>query len=181
VFCVSVPLSGEEHRSQQWLASLYSYNRYCFNDDNLPNWFQDDEKKNFRPQLPVDKDVVDRIRAQFRDIAARPIKKVAEARARKKMRMAKKLDKVKQAAESIMDSTEVSDKSKSKALERAYRKGLREEKTKKTLIVHACVCRCGLSAVGAVRIVVVGDVTAGMVARWVRLARAGEWSTLILV
>lgn len=105
----------------------------------MPSWFQDDEQKNFRPQLPVDKDVVDRIRSQFRDIAARPIKKVAEARARKKMRMAKKLDKVKQAAETIMDSTEVSDKSKSKALERAYRKGLREEKTKKTLIVHACV------------------------------------------
>ena len=53
-----------------------SYNRYCFNDDYLPGWFADDEKKHFRPQLPVDKDTVERIKAQFRDIAARPIKKV---------------------------------------------------------------------------------------------------------
>ena len=54
---------------------LGSYNRYCFNDDYLPTWFADDEKKHFRPQLPVDKDTVERIKAQFRDIAARPIKK----------------------------------------------------------------------------------------------------------
>ena len=53
-----------------------SYNRYCFNDDYLPTWFADDEKKHFRPQLPVDKDTVERIKSQFRDIAARPIKKV---------------------------------------------------------------------------------------------------------
>jgi hypothetical protein len=57
-------------------ALPYSYNRYCFNDDYLPTWFADDEKKHFRPQLPVDKDTVERIKAQFRDIAARPIKKV---------------------------------------------------------------------------------------------------------
>ena len=54
----------------------YSYNRYCFNDDYLPTWFADDEKKHFRPQLPVDKDTVERIKSQFRDIAASPIKKV---------------------------------------------------------------------------------------------------------
>ena len=63
---------------------------------------------------------------------------VAEARARKKMRMAKKLDKVKKAATSIVDDTEMSDKSKARALERAYKKGMREEKSTKTLVVHRC-------------------------------------------
>ena len=64
-----------ESRARLYVCT-YSYNRYCFNDDYLPTWFADDEKKHFRPQLPVDKDTVERIKSQFRDIAARPIKKV---------------------------------------------------------------------------------------------------------
>jgi hypothetical protein len=55
---------------------MCSYNRYAFNDEYLPKWFTDDERVNFRPQLPVDKETIDRIKDQFRDIAARPIKKV---------------------------------------------------------------------------------------------------------
>ena len=61
---------------------------------------------------------------------------VAEARARKKQRMMKKMDKVKAAANSIVDDTEMTAKSKARALERAYKKGMREEKSSKTLVVH---------------------------------------------
>ena len=60
-----------------------SYNRYAFSDDALPTWFATDESRHFRPQLPVSRAEVDAIKARFRDIAARPIHKVAEARARK--------------------------------------------------------------------------------------------------
>lgn len=69
-----------------------SYNRYAFDNEVLPAWFAADEEKNFRPQLPVSRDEVERIKAQFKDIAARPIHKVAEARARKKRRSVKAME-----------------------------------------------------------------------------------------
>ena len=42
-----------------------SYNRYMFNDpDDLPQWFIDDEKKYNRPQLPMTKEIMERLRKQ---------------------------------------------------------------------------------------------------------------------
>lgn len=54
-----------------------SYNRYAWNDPtDLPEWFVDDEARNYRPQLPVPKALVEQIRARVQDLAAKPIKKV---------------------------------------------------------------------------------------------------------
>ena len=37
-----------------------SYNRYAWNDpEDLPSWFQDDEKKYNRPQMPITKEMVE--------------------------------------------------------------------------------------------------------------------------
>jgi AdoMet-dependent rRNA methyltransferase SPB1 len=75
----------KKHTTRKALLDA-SYNRYAFADapGSLPAWFETDESKHFRPQLPITKAEVDAIKARFRDIAARPIAKVAEARARKK-------------------------------------------------------------------------------------------------
>ena len=46
---------------------------------------------------------------------------VAEARARKKMRAVKKMDKIKKTAQSIAESNELDDMSKARAIARAYK------------------------------------------------------------
>jgi hypothetical protein len=61
------------------------YNRYAFNDEqDLPEWFLADESNHNRPSLPVSKKEVDVFKEKLKAIDARPIKKIAEARARKK-------------------------------------------------------------------------------------------------
>ena len=55
-----------------------SYNRYMFNDpEGLPDWFVEDEKKYNRPQLPMTKEVMERLRRQFQN-DDRTIKKERE-------------------------------------------------------------------------------------------------------
>ncbi len=63
---------------------------------------------------------------------------VAEARARKKMRAVKKMDKIKKTAQSIAESNELDDMSKARAIARAY-KTLKEEKKSKTLVISKYV------------------------------------------
>ncbi|KAJ2499648.1 AdoMet-dependent rRNA methyltransferase spb1, partial [Coemansia sp. RSA 2052] len=68
------------------------FNRYTFNDSrDLPEWFVDDEQQHNKPTLPVTKEAVRMLREKLKALDARPIKKVAEARARKKMRAAKRV------------------------------------------------------------------------------------------
>ncbi|NXU14140.1 SPB1 protein, partial [Pardalotus punctatus] len=66
-----------------------SFNRYSYNEEEgeLPEWFTEEERQHRRRQLPVDKQTVEAYRQRWREINARPIKKVAEAKARKKRRV----------------------------------------------------------------------------------------------
>lgn len=63
--------------------------RYSYNEEEgeLPEWFTEEERQHRRRQLPVDKQTVEAYRQRWREINARPIKKVAEAKARKKRRV----------------------------------------------------------------------------------------------
>lgn len=66
-----------------------TYNRYStFEDENnLPQWFVEDEEKNYRRDVTVPRQVLSDYKKKFEDINARPIKKVVEAQARKKRRV----------------------------------------------------------------------------------------------
>lgn len=74
--------------------------------DGLPSWFLDDEQKHFRNNIPVTKEAVAAIRDKLRELNARPIKKIAEAKARKKMRTIRRIEKTRQKAQGINDDDE---------------------------------------------------------------------------
>ena len=77
------------------------------------------------------------LQAQFKEINARPVKKVAEAKARKKRRALKKMEQVRQKATIIADQEDISNKSKQKSMERLYNKALAAPKKGKLDVVVA--------------------------------------------
>ena len=99
-----------------------SYNRYAWNDPQvLPDWFQDDENKHYRPQLPIPPALLEKMHAKFLHLAAKPIAKVAEARARKNKMAKTKLAAAKKKAEAVANSNEMSEAQKLKAISKAMR------------------------------------------------------------
>lgn len=126
---------------------MFSSPRYTFNEDEgeLPDWFVQEEKQHRIRQLPVDKKEVEHYRKRWREINARPIKKVAEAKARKKRRvslglpemlgglgrgrrgwsdcevpqqMLKKLEQTKKKAEAVVNTVDISEREKVAQLRR---------------------------------------------------------------
>ena len=85
----------------KYLTYLISYTKVSFilnplikshhtnnnTNNNKNNRFADDEKLHNVPQLPITKDEVEEMKAKWKAINARPIKKVLEAKARKKHRV----------------------------------------------------------------------------------------------
>ena len=112
------------------------YNRWTSNDDNLPDWFVKDEAKFCTKQIPISKEMVEMYRAKLKDINSRPIKKIAEAKARKKKRALRKLEKVRKRAEVIADAPEVSSNEKAQQLRHIYKKaGLADKKKEVQYVV----------------------------------------------
>lgn len=100
------------------------YNRYTFNDEGLPKWFVEEENKHNRKQMPETAEMVAEYRAQMKAVNARPIRKVAEAKARKKLRAAKKLEKARKRAETITDKLDMTDAEKAQQIRALYKKVL---------------------------------------------------------
>jgi hypothetical protein len=74
-----------------------SYNRYSLDVEELsglPEWFVRDEGQHHTPILPVTKAEVDTYKEQLKAINTRPIKKIAEAKARKQVKTQKRWEKV---------------------------------------------------------------------------------------
>ncbi|KAJ4873058.1 FtsJ-like methyltransferase family protein [Raphanus sativus] len=113
-----------------------AYNKYMYGDEGfLPKWFLDDEKQHRQPMKPVTKEEINAMKAQFREINARPAKKVAEAKARKKRAAAKRLEKVRKKANVISDTPDIADRSKDKMIDKLYKKAAEPRKPRKELVV----------------------------------------------
>ena len=74
-----------------------SINRFNFNEDpsSLPTWFVEDEQRNYRPNVPITKEEVAEQKRLLKEYNERPVKKIAEAKIRKKKWLAKAMAKVK--------------------------------------------------------------------------------------
>ena len=91
-----------------------SYGRYAYEDNEaiVPQWFLEDEAKNNRPNINLTKEEVDEEKRILREWNARPSKKVTEAKARKKMRMVKAMNKIKKKANIISNQSDQTEGSK---------------------------------------------------------------------
>ncbi|KAJ3412167.1 AdoMet-dependent rRNA methyltransferase spb1 [Chytridiales sp. JEL 0842] len=114
------------------------FNRYAFNDpEGLPSWFTEEENRHNKPQLPVTKEAVNIMRAKLRAMDARPIKKVAEAKFRKKMRADARLHKALKKASAVADDPDAPDKSKLRDAAKIMKKALSKKQDKKPELVVA--------------------------------------------
>jgi len=84
-----------------------TYNRYANHDDPavLPDWFLEDEARHFRANTNhlITKDAMAIEKQALKAYNERPSKKVTEAKARKKKRLAKAMDKIKNKASVIAE------------------------------------------------------------------------------
>ncbi|KAI1793875.1 Spb1 C-terminal domain-containing protein [Ganoderma leucocontextum] len=114
------------------------FNRYSLNaKDDLPSWFLDDEQKHYKSNLPITKEAVVALRAKMRALDARPIKKVAEAKARKKFKAAQRLEKVMKKAEGVNETSDMTEREKAKQIEKLMAKGMKAQKRKEVKVVVA--------------------------------------------
>lgn len=118
------------------------FNKHAFNDkEGLPSWFLDDEMKHFRSNIPVTKEAVEAIRAKLRALNARPIKKVAEAKARKKMRAFKRIANAQKKAESVLETDDLTEKEKAAQISRLVSRATKAPKKSKKEEVRVVVAR----------------------------------------
>jgi AdoMet-dependent rRNA methyltransferase SPB1 len=124
-------------RSKQKALVDASYNRFSWNDSkDLPTWFVDDEMKHNKPQLPVPDALMNQIKSRFQLTGTKEIKKVAEARARKRKRALTQLKKAKKQATVMAENSELSEKQKLKAISKAMRTSKVDKPGKVYVVAH---------------------------------------------
>ena len=103
---LAIKMVQDGGRNARNLMDTFGYNRHTFHDDKdaLPQWFLDDESKFNRPNLPVTKEAVERMKQRQKELDARPIKKIVEAKARKKYKASKKLENLRKKMNATFDA-----------------------------------------------------------------------------
>ncbi|RUS82410.1 hypothetical protein EGW08_009862 [Elysia chlorotica] len=107
-----------------------AYHRYMFDDQHLPDWFTQDEQKHLKRQRPVSKEEMEEYKLKQKAIDAQPIKKIAEAKARKKQKILKRTEKARKKANAITETVDVSEKEKWQQIKQVYKKAGLLKKTK---------------------------------------------------
>lgn len=115
------------------------YNRRAFNDTpNLPKWFVDDEERANKSPIQPTKEVMQEVLRNNMAINARTIGKVAEAKARKKMRALRMLAKIRNQATNIAESNDLTPGQKTRQIEKLYQKLKKgQKKDRKIYVVNS--------------------------------------------
>jgi AdoMet-dependent rRNA methyltransferase SPB1 len=111
------------------------YNRYAFGgSDDLPDWFVEDEEQHYRATLPVTRDAVEAYKAELKAVNARPIKKIAEAKGRAKIRAVRRWEKLKKEAQNIAGSDQMTPSQKLQQIQKLYGR-VKKKKERRPLVV----------------------------------------------
>ncbi|ODA77405.1 hypothetical protein RJ55_07034 [Drechmeria coniospora] len=114
------------------------FNKRTFRDrDGLPDWFNDDESKHDKPMKPITKAAAQAIKEKLRAFNARPIKKVREAKARKKFKTAQRLEKLKKKSDMLINDENMTEKEKAETIARLQSKAAQKKPSQPAKLVVA--------------------------------------------
>jgi len=113
------------------------WHRFMFNDTNLPDWFVKEEELHMKKKLDVDPETVAKYRERAKELNVKTIKKVVEAKARRKRKVARKLDQAKKKSAAILESEDTGSREKAKEIKALYRKAHMAGKPKEVSYVVA--------------------------------------------
>ncbi|KAM0443763.1 hypothetical protein ACHAO4_010423 [Trichoderma viride] len=114
------------------------FNKRAFRDrDGLPDWFMDDEGKHDKPQKPITKAAAMAIKEKLRAFNARPIKKVREAKARKKFKTAQRFEKLKKKSDMLAADEGMTEKEKAESISKLIRKAGKQKPRQPAKLVVA--------------------------------------------
>ncbi|KAI9816840.1 MAG: AdoMet-dependent rRNA methyltransferase spb1 [Pycnora praestabilis] len=115
-----------------------SFNKYALQDkDGLPEWFLDDEGKHSKPHRPITAAAASAIKEKLRALNARPIKKVREAKDRKKFKAAQRLEKLKRKSALLADEEGTTEKDKAQTIVKMMKKAAKKKPKQDVKVVVA--------------------------------------------
>lgn len=114
------------------------FNKYTFRDtDGLPEWFLDDEGKHSKPHRPISAAGAAAIKEKLRALNARPIKKVREAKDRKKFKAAQRLEKLRKKSAMVADDEGISEKDKAQNIAKMMSRAAKKKPKQQVKLVVA--------------------------------------------
>lgn len=115
-----------------------TFNKYTFRDvDGLPEWFLDDENKHSKLQRPITAAAAAAIKEKHRALNARPIKKVREAKARKKFKAAQTLEKLKKKSALLEAEEGMTEKEKADSISKLMARAAKKKPKRQVKVVVA--------------------------------------------
>jgi AdoMet-dependent rRNA methyltransferase SPB1 len=114
------------------------FNKYAFKDrDGLPEWFLDDESKHDRPHRPISAAGAAAIKEKLRALNARPIKKVREAKDRKKFKAVQRLEKLRKKSALLNNEEGMTEKEKAQSIVKLMSKAAKRKPKQQVKVVVA--------------------------------------------
>lgn len=114
------------------------YNKWSFRDrDGLPEWFLDSEDKYAKPIKPITAAGAAAIKEKLRALNARPIKKVAEAKGRKKYKAAQRIEKLRKKSALLADDEGMTEKDKAQTITKMMAKAAKRKPKQQVKVVVA--------------------------------------------
>ncbi|KAG0649053.1 S-adenosyl-L-methionine-dependent methyltransferase [Hyphodiscus hymeniophilus] len=114
------------------------FNKYAFKDrDGLPEWFLDDEGRHDKPHRPISAAGAAAIKEKLRALNARPIKKVREAKDRKKFHAAQRLEKLRKKSAMLADEDGMTEKEKASSITKLMSKAAKKKPKQQVKVVVA--------------------------------------------